>query len=137
MILKFLNFIFGRNTFIPFSVMLLLLSCAGTQDGLILTEGDNGKAVVVKKGDRFTLRLKAQLSTGYSWKVINYNTKIMMVGKPEIETLKKDITGGIDYQTFGVETRDSGEGEIVLHYLQPWQKKVKPLQTYRITVKVE
>lgn len=137
MTLPILNFIFGRKSLIPLSAMILLLSCAGTQDGLILTEEDNGRAVTVKRGDSFKLRLKAQLSTGYSWKIINYNTKIMMVGKPEIETLKKDVTGGIDYQTYIVETRESGEGEIVLHYVQPWQKKVKPLQTYRITVKVE
>lgn len=137
MTLPILNFIFGRKSLIPLSAMILLLSCAGTQDGLILTEEDNGRAVTVKRGDSFTLRLKAQLSTGYNWKIINYNTKIMLVGKPEIETLKKDVTGGIDYQTYIVETRESGEGEIVLHYVQPWQKKVKPLQAYRITVKVE
>lgn len=135
MILPLLHFSFGRKSLISLSA-IILLSC-GTQEGLILTEQDNGRAVSVKKGDSFTLRLKAQLSTGYSWKVINYNTKIMMVGKPEIETLKKDVTGGIDYQIFSVETRESGEGEIVLHYLQPWQKKIKPLQAYRITVKVE
>ena len=136
MTLPLLHFSFGRKSLISLSAIILLLSC-GTQEGLILTEQDNGRAVSVKKGDSFTVRLKAQLSTGYSWKVINYNTKIMMVGKPEIETLKKDVTGGIDYQIFSVETRESGEGEIVLHYLQPWQKKIKPLQAYRITVKVE
>jgi predicted secreted protein len=138
MTLKFSIFIFRRKISIPISIItLLLLSCTGTKDGLILTEKDNGKAVVVTKGDTFKLRLKAQLSTGYSWKIINYNDRIMTIGKPEIETLKKDVIGGIDYQIFSIGTRDRGEGEIVLHYLQPWQKGIKPLQTYTIKIRVE
>jgi predicted secreted protein len=138
MTLKFPIFIFRRKIHISISILiLLLLSCTGTKDGLILTEKDNGKAVVVTKGDTFKLRLKAQLSTGYSWKIINFNNRIITVGKPEIETLKKDVVGGIDYQIFSIGTIDSGEGEIVLHYLQPWQKGVKPLQIYTIKIRVE
>ncbi len=138
MTIKLPTFIFRRKIPISISIIILiLLSCTGTQDGLILTEKDNGKAVNVTKGDTFKLRLKAQLSTGYSWKVINFNNMIMTVGKPEIETLKNDVVGGIDYQIFNIGTIGSGEGKIVLHYLQPWQKGVKPLQIYTIKIRVE
>ena len=47
----------------------------------VITEADNGKTISVKKGENFTLKLRGNPSTGYSWQLnLNEGLKILSEG---------------------------------------------------------
>ena len=117
-----------------FLLAALLLTCSRT---ITLTDDDNGKEISLEKGASLNVRLKAKLSTGYSWKVASYNKDVISTSESVVQTQKEDVVGGVDFQLFTLEAKEQGQGEIVFHYVQPWKKDASPLKTYSVTVTVE
>ncbi len=119
---------------IMLSLAVLLPACSRT---ITLTDDDNGKEISLEKGSSFTVRLKAQLSTGYSWKIASYSEDVISTGESVVQTQKEDLVGGADFQVFTLEAKEQGRGEIVFHYVQPWKKDAAPHKTFSIAVTVE
>ncbi|MDQ3472604.1 MAG: protease inhibitor I42 family protein [Acidobacteriota bacterium] len=82
-----------------------------------------------------TIKLKAQLGTGYGWQVVK-SKQFKSLGNPELESPSKGSPGGIERQVFQFKALTSGLLELELHYLRPWEKGAKPLKTYRLLVQV-
>ena len=106
---------------------------------LTLTEKDAGRSVSVPRSSLIKIKLLAQLSTGYSWQLEEFDKEhrqIVEVTAPTIETaVQEDRVGKVETQVFSV--RCKGDGEIVLKflYVRPWEKE-KPAKRFSVTVKV-
>ena len=121
------------------SVLLLFFQC---EPGLVFkaTDVNNGSSYDIKKGELFTVSLKAQLSTGFSWNAeISDDSIIIQKGKPKtfsLEKKKETKTGGFELQQFTFKAIKKGSTELILNYSQPWTKK-NPIEIYKININVK
>lgn len=112
------------------------LSC-GPGRVLVISENEIHPFLQAAVGETFQLKLKSQLSTGFSWKITAQSDILKLAGKPEIESPKEKRPGSAEFQLFTFTAVKKGEGEIVFHYVRPWEKKAKPEKTLTVKVKVE
>ena len=104
------------------------------------TDTNNGSTFDINKGEFFTVSLKAQLSTGFSWNAdLSDESIIMQKGKPEtisLEKKKETKTGGFELQQFTFKGIKKGSTELILNYSQLWIKK-DPIKVYKININVK
>jgi predicted secreted protein len=110
----------------------------GQGSNITLTSVDNNKTVVVPAKGTLTIKLPAQLGTGYSWEVSDIDKdRLSMAGKPIIETIAKDGVGREDLQVFTFTPSKEGTAVLKLRYARPWEKDAKPLKSFAVTVTIE
>ena len=121
------------------AVLLLFFQC---KSGPVFkaTDVNNGSSFEIKKGELFTVSLKAQLSTGFSWNsVLPDENIIIQTGKSKSISLEKNKeikTGGFELQQFTFQGINEGFTELILNYSQPWTKK-DPIKVYKIKINVK
>jgi predicted secreted protein len=122
------------------SLLMVLVSvlCVGcvTAPSLIVTDPDNGKSITLKKGDVIEIRLEAQLSTGYGWKIQSLKG-LSQKGETVVITEMKNKTGGKDIQKMTFTANERGIGVIEMTYIQSWQEKKAPEKTFLLNVNIE
>jgi inhibitor of cysteine peptidase len=87
-----------------------------------LTEADAGSMVELRRGDRLSISLGGNPTTGYSWQVA-------AVDEPPL--------GGGGSFTFGFQAVAAGSTALRLVYRRPWEKRRRPAQTFAVAVTVE
>jgi predicted secreted protein len=99
---------------------------------------DSGESIVkAKAGKTVAIQLKSQLSTGYSWKVMEMPEALTLVKENVITDAKTlDITGGYEIQEFIFKASKTG-GLVILKYGEHWKKKPQYINTASITIVVE
>lgn len=99
---------------------------------------DSGDSIVkAKAGKAVAIQLKSQLSTGYSWKVMEMPEALTLVKENVITDAKTlDITGGYEIQEFIFKASKTG-GLVILKYGEHWKKKPQYINTASITIVVE
>jgi inhibitor of cysteine peptidase len=120
-----------------FFLILALFSGCGT-NGNSLTEADNGKQVNLKPGDVLTLALEANLTTGYSWQVMELdNTILVQDGEPEYKQSSgsEGLVGAGGTQTFRFKAVGSGRISLQLGYMRPWESE-PPVKTFALHIMV-
>ncbi|MFC1671162.1 protease inhibitor I42 family protein [Spirochaetota bacterium] len=115
---------------------VLMFSCS-TKPTIIITEAQVDKKVDVAVNTVFAVKLKGQLGTGYSWKIVSKLEGFELIGKPEVVTLGEKKTSGTDYQIFNFMAKKVGQWELKLNYLQPWKKGVKPYKTFKSVINIQ
>lgn len=114
--------------------ILVVAGCLGEKKAL--TVDDNGREIQVFTAgmDTISVSLEAQLSTGYSWSVIeNGNNSIRQIGEPKIRQIT-NVPGGKELQTFEFEVPSAGTFPLKLIYSRPWETNVTPLKTFNVTI---
>lgn len=116
---------------------LLISGCANSQE-IIVKAGSGDQTVTAKAGKNFTIAIEAQLSTGYSWKLMELPASIRIV-KEAVLTEKKNvnITGGYEIQEFVFKSAEKGDFMLIFNYAQHWKKKPEFEKTTTIKVRVE
>lgn len=101
----------------------------------VLTLADVGKTIEIKKGRPFGVSLPAGGSTGYMWKVEEMDDNMLRkVGNQKLSPTSKAI-GSANKVTFTFIAQNSGEGNLKLCYLRPWENE-EPSRTFEVTIKV-
>lgn len=126
-----------------FHIFIMLFSlcmfggCQKSGKMLHLSEKDRNKRIEIKADQEFTLTLKANPTTGYTWKLIEPDSTILKLqGEPAFKPDSDKIGSGGEL-TFRLQARSSGKSELQLHYIRPWEKDQKPLQSFVITIIVK
>jgi len=102
-----------------------------------LTEKDNATSVALRSGDSVVVRLSVTAGTGYSWQLENEKKEILPLdGKPEFERSSETKPGQTGTQIFHFIAKDKGEVSLVFRLIRPWEKEVRPLKTYTVTVRI-
>lgn len=136
-----------RRLSLLFLLMALVQSCA-VSPGMIrggvveLVAGDHGHPVDVKLGQKITVRLDANRSTGYTWLLPEGE-----VAKGTLEALQTDshydrkIDGIYSVGVGAIEVWEFkavrvGEGVLRLEYRRPFEPGVAPLQVMEFPLRV-
>ena len=102
---------------------------------MILTNADNGRSIVLRKGAPLHIKLSAQLGTGFSWKAPT--TTVLKLQSATIAPTVGATPGSAEIQVFEFLAASIGKETIVLPYRQPWQSDVPPVKEFRIEVEVK
>lgn len=115
---------------------LLMLLLTSPVYALELTERDHGRTVTVAAGEQVTLRLEGNPTTGYLWELLRYNQELLsLVGETGF-VRDADRPGAGGRFVFRFAPRAVGESRLQLAYLRPWEKKVRPLRTFEVVVRI-
>jgi inhibitor of cysteine peptidase len=102
-----------------------------------LTARDNGRTVAMRKGTEFSLALRQNITTGYSWQIVSH-------GEPAVEQVGEStfvpdssLHGAGGTVTFRFRAAAEGRGELKLVYTRPWEKDARPAGTFTATIVVE
>lgn len=124
-----------------------LPGCAGGQEATVhaANEGttsvrlgarDDGRRLELRVGRGFTLALRANLSTGYSWKVVSSGEPVLRrLGEPAF-TEDSHRAGAGGTLTYEFRAEQAGTASLALVYVREWEKDAKPAATFTLTVVV-
>jgi inhibitor of cysteine peptidase len=102
---------------------------------ILLDESDNSTRVVLNVGDTFSVKLKSNMTTGYSWNVASTPPCVQQVAADR-ESKKNARVGEPGFQTFVFKTADACDAKLRLNYLRPFEKDPQPAKTFWVDVSV-
>ena len=115
--------------------VFMFAQCA--EKPVLLVQADSGEqAVTAKSGKLFTVQLRGQLSTGYSWKLTEIPASFQLI-KENVKTEEKDKAGGVDIQEFIFKSVEKGDFILTFRYAEHWKKKPKYVKTSTVKIRVE
>ena len=81
------------------------------------------RVIKVRQGEVFKVILKANHSTGYSWKWEN-KTKKSIVDSVYMDYVLSDkaITGSGGNETWEFKAKSKGEQKLIMIYMRPWEE---------------
>ena len=116
--------------------LLLTLTACGAA-AVKLDEQHNGGSVEVNGGDKVTITLEGNPTTGYSWELSELDPAVVeLVGEPAYKSDSKLIGSGGAY-TFTLKALTPGSTTVKLVYHRSWETEVEPLEVYEVTLNVK
>ncbi len=119
-------------------VALLIVGCACAIRGktVLLDESDNDTRVMLYVGDTLTVKLKSNVTTGYSWSPAALPASLEQLENKN-ELGKSGKVGEAGFQTFSFKAAESGEAQILMRYFRPFEKDKPAAKTFRVSVSIE
>ena len=125
--------------FFQYLIILMVVSVvndmANASASIYLEKKDDGITVKLEPGDTLVITLDANPSTGYSWHVLEMDASILKAEKKEFQP-RSNLLGAPGMEILCFTGLRPGDTKLVLGYLRPWEKKVKPFATFSVIVKV-
>ncbi len=110
--------------------ILLLVGCGGRDHG-------GADAVAVKTGERFTVTLAANASTGFTWRLARpLDERVVRLVEVAYRAPDAKLAGAGGAELWTFEAAGAGAATIELEYVRPWEHDVPALQTRTIAVSV-
>jgi inhibitor of cysteine peptidase len=104
---------------------------------VVVTERDNGHAIVLRPDQRLEIRLPANATTGYSWQAAGLRGPALAeTAKPQYLAPSSNLAGAGGVQTFSYTARTPGSERLSFSYQRPWEK-VQPSRTFALSVTVK
>jgi predicted secreted protein len=103
-----------------------------------LAEGDSGKVIDVRPGERVIVRLASNRSTGYSW-------ALLTSGSDALTRLASEYTqvadaegkpGAPGVESWYFQAKGSGRQELRFEYRRPWERNVAAAKSTNYTIRV-
>ncbi len=122
------------------TILLLLGACGRSAHQVVLTEGDNGRAITLKAGDVLVVRLAANPTTGYTWTLAAVDEAVLHPAgeagyTPEPAAQGRVGAGGTAEWRF--VAAGNGTTTLELLYTRPWETPSQPGKTFSVTVTVQ
>lgn len=115
---------------------VLILSACSPAGGnpTVLTDADNGKTVELNPGQKLTVILEGNPTTGYTWQVEpGESGPLKQVGEPQFEPSSSALGAG-GKMSLQFEAASAGETLLKLVYRRPWEQGVPPEKTFEVKV---
>jgi predicted secreted protein len=106
---------------------------------ITLAEGDAGRPVAVARGQRLSIRLNSNPTTGYRWQLATAPGGVLTkLGEPRYtaDASAANAVGGGGVEVWSFEASGSGEEKLVFEYRRPWERDVAAARTVSYPVKV-
>lgn len=123
---------FNRKVLILFLISFFLFGCKAKVASF--TEKQNGKTVVLKTAEQFMVSLKANPTTGYFWSVNIQDEKILTQNQNYQYESDSNLTGAGGKVVFFFQALGTGKTDLTLSYQRPFEEKVPPLKTYKLSI---
>jgi len=97
------------------------------------TRKDSGSIFTSSKGGVIEITLRGNPTTGYTWNIVEYDPKIL---KLEGSTFIRDsdLIGAGGVETFKFLIIGKGKTDLVIQYNRVWEKDVKPLELFKLSI---
>ncbi|MGA9188282.1 MAG: protease inhibitor I42 family protein [Methanosarcina sp.] len=107
------------------------------ETGQIVTEADNGTSISLKNGENFTLQLRENPSTGYSWQLnVSKGLTILSDGYTQDEAPEGKV-GVSGNRSWIIEAVDQGSQQVNGIYKQSWMNTTGTEKNFTLTVEVD
>jgi predicted secreted protein len=120
--------------FLPIVLFILFIGCS--EPMVKVKSGDDNQAVRGKVNKNFQVQLESKLSTGFSWKLVEYPEYLSIV-KEDVKTEETNKTGGTDIQEFILKSAAKGEFDLTFQYGEHWKKDPQYIKASKIRVIIE
>ena len=118
-----------------FRVAVVVEQVPGPPGAVSLGESDDGSKQYVVQGDTISVRLPANVTTGYSWAVAQAAPGVLKAGaEPKMEKPAGSAPGRGGFQSFEFPVVGAGQGWLRLVYRRPFEKDVAPVKSWSIFV---
>ncbi|MCL2155477.1 MAG: protease inhibitor I42 family protein [Leptospirales bacterium] len=118
-------------------ITLFIFFIFGCSEPMIkVKDGDDNQIVKAKANKNFAIQLESRLSTGFSWKLMEYPKDISIV-QENVKTEESNKVGGTDIQEFILKSAAKGEFTITFQYGEHWKKNPQYVKTSKIKVIIE
>lgn len=99
-----------------------------------LDAGDDGAVVEAEVGERVSLELEGNPTTGYTWEVTAIDPAVLaLAGEPDYES-SSDAEGAGGTYTFLFDIVGAGETEVVLQYFPSWEEPTDTAGRFAFTL---
>ena len=90
-------------------------------------------------GQQFILRLPSNPTTGFRWVLRDGAESVLQSLGPEVYSNPEDagLVGSAGKSTWRFQTRERGEGRLLLTYQRPWETDVAPAKTFDCELRVK
>jgi inhibitor of cysteine peptidase len=104
---------------------------------MVLTEDDNSRSIELDSGQKLSISLEGNPTTGYTWEVESPDSgPLEQLGEPEFEASSEAIGAG-GRITLHFQATSPGETSLRLVYHRPWEQGVPPEKTFEVKVSVK
>ena len=100
-----------------------------------VTEADNGKKIELHVGDKMTVELQGNPTTGYTWKEESKEEPLLTPLVEEYAT-SSTLCGAGGTFSFTATAVLKGESHLHFVYLRPWETDSAPEKTFDITLSI-
>ena len=108
---------------------------------VIGANGETGaESISVRPGDYFRVVFYAAGGTGYGWALDSESLSLIEKAAVNTEPVSKEpLTGGKVRWNFYLRVKPEATGQEILHFYlsRPWEKNVKPVQAFDLTLDVK
>lgn len=122
-----------------FTMVMVLFSSAMSSDPVVtnVTEADNGREIVVPLDSVVEVKLETRLSTGYSWKIVEFDARLLeFLEDSVVRTPGERLVGTKEHHLFRFRTKAKGCTSLKMSYHRQWEKTVPPLKLYEIKLEI-
>lgn len=115
---------------------LLLSACSSTFTPMDLSESDSGRTLTVKVGERFTVSLPSNPTTGYVWSFdAPYDEKVLILSSDTFANPEDEgVTGAPGRRILTFSVVGPGRSGIRLGYKRPWERNSRPARVFQLLV---
>jgi len=107
-----------------------------TETSKVVTKADNGKSVNLKNGDTFSLELRENPSTGYSWQ-LNLSKGLSILSDKSISDPAAEGQVGVPVtHSWEIKAVTQGSQQIKGIYKQPWMNTTVAETNFTLNVEV-
>ncbi len=103
---------------------------------VFLDDSDHSTHICMNVGDRITIKLKSNVTTGYSWDTSSVPSCLVRQESKQKQKSSPRI-GEPGFQVFSFKATDRCEAVINLHYFRPFEKDQPPAKTFSVDVSVQ
>jgi inhibitor of cysteine peptidase len=106
---------------------------------VVVDDSQQGRTVSIPQDAALVVRLKVQLSTGFSYQIAELNEKqLRRDGEPTIEPAGGHNLGSPEIQVFRFKPVGKGTGVLKFNYVRPFDpKETPPAKFFQVTIEVK
>ncbi|WP_440947641.1 protease inhibitor I42 family protein [Methanosarcina sp. T3] len=107
------------------------------ETGQVVTEADNGTSISLNNGENFTLQLRGNPTTGYSWQ-LNVSEGLSILDEDYAQDeAPEESTGVPGTYTWIIQAVAPGTQQVNGIYMQQWENTTGTEDNFTLTVEVE
>lgn len=124
-----------RYSVIALFISLLAIHSLMGREMMRVNENENGHTIYLKTGDALEVMLRGNPTTGYTWNVEHLDSAILKQGASDFISASGGL-GSAGTELLRFEAIAAGQTILTLHYARPFEKKLTPAQSFKLTIVV-
>lgn len=106
------------------------------QGRLIVTRADHNRTAELRVGERLTVRLPENPSTGYTWAIDETDRRLLSLDSTDYAAPEEGFVGARGQRTFTFAARQPGEVALKLKYWRFWEGDASVTERYDVNLRI-